>query len=292
MKQQLLEALQRLPEGVTEFLDTAIPELQTFEKPTNEESATIAQGILAYNLNKILVAFVGFTPLPFLLRAGQHNPVYQGILLASLQAFAKPSAVHIDAPLADGQYYGVFLDWQVSVTVQEEDELVSLIGNLDGEEFELTSGTGDFFTAEWPCPTGDHLFEAVATFADEQTERASVAFRVASWSEMPTVPANGETMAVQAESDISIQAFPGASATAISKMAVTSGKYSYEMLFDEEKGVYSAALLSPSDIWDFVNEAQIRSFEIIVTAVNAVSETIASFRLQPPDMTNAPEATP
>ena len=291
MKKQLIEALQILPEGVAEFLDKKIPELQTFEEPTSEESAVLAQGILAYNLNKILIEFSGFTPLPFLLRAGQHNPVYQGILLASLQAFAKPSAVQIEAPVANGQYYGVFLDWQVSVQVQEENELVSLMGKLDGEEFELTSGTGEFFTAEWPCPTGDHLFEAVATFADEQTERANVAFRVASWSEMPTVPANGETLAVQAESEISIQAFPGASAKAISKMELTSGDYSYEMLLDEEKGVYTA-LLTPEDIWDFVNEAEIRNFEIIVTAVTTLGETIASFMLQPPDLPSDTEATP
>lgn len=84
-KELLIEALNSTPDGIDAFLETGIPALLTIGEPTTVDAAIIAQGQLAYNLNLVLKAFEGLTPIELLLRIGQHNSVLQGALLAGLE---------------------------------------------------------------------------------------------------------------------------------------------------------------------------------------------------------------
>jgi len=80
----LQEVLTDLPEGVRNFLETPIPTLTATTAPTDVDSAIIAQGILAHNLNTIFQAFEGLTLAAIPMYIGQLNTVNQGILLAGL----------------------------------------------------------------------------------------------------------------------------------------------------------------------------------------------------------------
>lgn len=280
-KDILKQALNELPAGFAELLETAIiPAASEITAPASVEDALIACGKTAKYINAILAKLGGLPLLQVPLRVGQLNPSTQILAVAGLEFVnAQSSEVHIVAPVTNGKYYGVFLDWQVSASVTEGNEIVSFIGRLDGEEFSLAPGVGGLYTGNWPCPLGDHLFQAVATFADEHTASDSIEFRVASWSEVPTSPSNGEVITMQPESDIQIQVSPGASIDAISSVEVKSGDDIYTMLKDEAQEVFML-YLKPADLWEFITEAQIRYFEIIITGINNVNETVCDFALQ------------
>lgn len=85
VKQSFIDALNTTPDGIDAFLETPIPTVAAFAMPTDVDSSIIAQGKLAYNINEILRAFGGLTPIELLLRIGQHNSVLQGALLAGLE---------------------------------------------------------------------------------------------------------------------------------------------------------------------------------------------------------------
>lgn len=85
LKEQFLQALDEVPGGIANFTETAIPTLATISDPSDVDSAIIAQGKLAYNLNLILKEFEGMTPIELFLRIGQRNTVVKALLLAALQ---------------------------------------------------------------------------------------------------------------------------------------------------------------------------------------------------------------
>jgi len=55
----LAEILTDLPAGIQDHIETAIPTLTATSAPTDTDSAILAQGVLAHNLNQIFQAFEG-----------------------------------------------------------------------------------------------------------------------------------------------------------------------------------------------------------------------------------------
>ena len=77
-KQMLQDAFDFLPEGLSEFLNTPIPEMEAGIWPIDDvDTAIIMQGILAYNLNMILSAFEGLHLIKIFMHIAQHNEVLQ-----------------------------------------------------------------------------------------------------------------------------------------------------------------------------------------------------------------------
>lgn len=85
-KSSLLNALDNAfpATGFAEFLQTALPEIDTSEMDVEESLSW--QGILARYLCAVFAKFNGLFPLEIPLHIGQHNAVSQALLLASLQA--------------------------------------------------------------------------------------------------------------------------------------------------------------------------------------------------------------
>lgn len=274
MKNAFLNLLQYLPLGLANRVDVAIPELSSIDEPTDETSAIVAQGILAYNLNKILLEFVGLTPIALLLRAGQLNPVYQGILLASLETYTRPSCLSIDAPAAGAKYYGGFLAWQVTCSTEEAPE--SVTGLLDGEPFELT-GSEKTFTAERLCLAGDHFFEVMAKFESGATEKTSVAFRINSLAEIPTTPANGATVNMLSESELTMKAFPAGSLDVLG-LSVKIGDETINMEKNADDGCFVFDWVKPDVLPD--GEMLIVTIQGIVLDSSEGLEQVAQFNLQ------------
>ena len=120
VKQQFITALNTTPDGIDEFLETPIPTVDSFTKPTDIDSSIIAQGVLAYNINEILRAFGGLTIVELLLRIGQHNSVLQGALLAGLEYIEKESfEFTIVSPTPTGIYL-VGQDVQFTADLEQE----------------------------------------------------------------------------------------------------------------------------------------------------------------------------
>lgn len=85
VKEAFLQALDEVPEGISEFTDRPIPAFSVVGWPEDVDAAIIAQGQLAANLNILLKTFEGLTPVELLLRLGQRNEVMKAMLLAGLQ---------------------------------------------------------------------------------------------------------------------------------------------------------------------------------------------------------------
>jgi hypothetical protein len=85
IKQDFIDAIRDTPAGIADFLTTAIPSLAATSLPTDKDSSILAQGVLAHNLNTILLLFIGLTPVEMVLRVGQHSNVSEAILLSCLE---------------------------------------------------------------------------------------------------------------------------------------------------------------------------------------------------------------
>lgn len=191
-KTDFVTALQTLPDELKEYLSKTIPALQVIPLPTDEKTATVAQGILAYNINLILKQYEGLPLLPMLLRAGQLNPVFQGILLASLEYIDGSDKAKLDVltPERGAIYYGWFDGWRVQLTGDEKP--VKVTGRVNGETFDFAPSANGLYTGSYPTPIGEHQAYITAELKNDTLE-ALVGFSVRHWSEAPTIPEDGGT---------------------------------------------------------------------------------------------------
>lgn len=178
-KDQLIRSLQEdLPEaGLLPFVSVAIPALEDIDVPATTDDAIIAQGVLAANINTILQAFEGLTPVELLLRIGQRSSTALALLLASLECTT--SVTHdfdIISPDSGNVYY---LDQEIQVTMSllsgaPACTSVSCIIAEAGMQFalvEVTDSPGDW-TANIFLPLGsdegDYTFSITAIFSDTE----------------------------------------------------------------------------------------------------------------------------
>jgi len=90
MKQLFFDLLDyELPDSVALFAGVEIPDIETIAAPSDVESAIVAQGKLAANLNTILQAFVGLAPVELMLRNGGRNPLLKALVAASYELFGE-----------------------------------------------------------------------------------------------------------------------------------------------------------------------------------------------------------
>lgn len=135
VKDQFLQALDEVPEGLTGFTTKVIPSLESFSSPSDVDAAIIAQGKLAYNLNLILKEFEGMTPIELFLRIGQRNTVVKALLLAALQ-YVSQTELHdfnVSLPQSGIVHTPGQIDFAAKVTTGLDD-LTAFYVNVTGPE--------------------------------------------------------------------------------------------------------------------------------------------------------------
>jgi hypothetical protein len=114
-----LNSLNVVPTAVLDFVDTPIPDFIETSEPTTVDEAIVTQGILAHNLNDLLMAYSGLPVVDLILRVGQRNTVLQSLLLACLE-YRSPDIAgefEIVQPENDSWYYdGDEITFQANVT--------------------------------------------------------------------------------------------------------------------------------------------------------------------------------
>lgn len=120
-KQDIKDALFELPAGLGEHINKEIPVLETISMPTDVDSAIVAQGILAYNINLILKEFEGLYLLRVFLHIGQHNTALQALAALSMQIFETPGLFTIISPEATAP--GSLADITFSLTTSDYDNV-------------------------------------------------------------------------------------------------------------------------------------------------------------------------
>jgi hypothetical protein len=184
VKNAFVEALNDTPDGIKSFLEVPLPSLAGIGVPSTVDEAIIAEGTLAANLNTILTAFVGLTPVELLLRIGQHNVVIQSMLLAAIQYIGNVGEMTIEAPKSSGKYFGYFSDFVVSFTGGDP---VSVSCALDAnDKFDMVKQAGKW-VALWAVAVGSHVLTVTAHYAVRDVVQ-TVTFDVLSYRDIVTIP--------------------------------------------------------------------------------------------------------
>jgi hypothetical protein len=192
IKQDFIEAIRNTPDGIKDFLSVAIPTLQATTCPTDKDSSILTQGVLAHNLNCILLLFVGLTPVEMVLRVGQHSNVIEAILLSCLEYIPESNAeqdLTIEEPIENQAY----APGDIRIIVKAKGKISTMtatteIPNNESPEgqpelqiIDLTSTDGEIFYGYVRLSSaGDYTTSVSATFDDkDQTiKSASVNYSI------------------------------------------------------------------------------------------------------------------
>lgn len=169
VKDQFLQALDEVPEGISGFTDRAIPTFPVVGWPEDVDAAIIAQGQLAANINILLKTFEGLTPVELLLRLGQRNEVMKAMLLAGLQYLSEQS-LHDFTILEpeEGQSYSAgSISFKAQIT-SGLDDLYLFQVEVDEETFSLGSNEEDetIWEGEKELSEGEYEATFTASFGD------------------------------------------------------------------------------------------------------------------------------
>lgn len=182
VKEDLITAINYTPDGINSKLNTGIPALDATTLPTDVDSAILTQGILAHNINQILKAFEGLTPVELLLRIGQKSPALQGAFLSGLEFVGNIGEIDFVEPLDNSVYYGVFITWKVELI---RGGLSSLKGYIGEDEFEFQLVEENLYSVDWPVAIGKHSASIEAIFEDGSVLAKKVTFTVADFVTVP-----------------------------------------------------------------------------------------------------------
>jgi len=195
LKQTFLEAVRLTPEGIENFLTTPIPTLAEISQPSDVDSAIIANGVLAYNLNLIFKAFEGLTPVELFLRIGQHNSVLESAMIAGMEYIqgsdSAENGITITAPESGVSYSPGEMKFACAV---QNAFATGCTMELDGQSVKMLSVNNSTYQQYVTVTTtGDHSVSMTATFEDGNTQSASVSFSIAEpGEEPPPEPPGGE----------------------------------------------------------------------------------------------------
>ena len=188
IKSDFIEALRQTPDGIAEFLTTAIPAFEPTTLPTTVDEAIITQGILAHNFNVFFSLFEGLIPIEVMLRIGQHSNVAEVIALSGLEYIGTEQAQEFEiVEPTDAKSYA---PGDIRIVVKGK-------GNIVGVSFIVTGGeggpaqivgmltpdeSGKLFVGYARCEElVEYTFEATAEFNDDEgtTDTASVTITIA-----------------------------------------------------------------------------------------------------------------
>lgn len=170
LKEDYLDALQELPNGIKDFLTTPLPIFFVVGWPEDVDAAIIAQGQLAANINMLLKTFEGLTPVELFLRIGQYNTVLRDMLLTGMEYVSKSlHTFEIEEPQAD--QYSETDDIPIRVVITDGEEFIESVScNISGGvgTYDLMQDTEDpsVFTGEIMLAPDTYIFTFTATFTD------------------------------------------------------------------------------------------------------------------------------
>lgn len=169
IKDQFIQALDEVPEGISEFTSRAIPTFPVVGWPEDVDAAIIAQGQLAANINILLKTFEGLTPVELLLRLGQRNDVMKAMLLAGLQ-YISEQTLHEFTILEPGEgqsYPSGMISFKAQVTSGLDDMYLFQV-EVDEETFSLGSNEEDetIWEGEKELSVGEYEAIFTASFGD------------------------------------------------------------------------------------------------------------------------------
>ena len=187
------EMLADIPATIADFLETPIGEVVDIPVPTTRDTAVIACGQLAANLNNaFLKPFVGLTPIELFMRIGSKNPVFISSLLAGMETIAGGGGLTIVAP-ADGSVNPNYFTF--ACTCSGTPTTVEAIID-DDVTVSLTSKTGNAWYGQptTPIATGKHAAIFMATYEGGDSISASTNFETTANMELvATFPKNDTT---------------------------------------------------------------------------------------------------
>lgn len=191
MKTDLIQEMDDdMPETIRAFLNTPIGEVVNIPIPTTKDTAVIACGQLAANLNSaFLKPFVGLTPIELFMRIGSKNPVFISSLLSGLEVIAGAGGKLTVISPADG---AVVPTWFDAGFVCKGSGIKSAVVSVDGTELTL-SADGDTWNATLATPLsiGAHTATFTATYGDGSTADKTVNFEATANMELvSTFPEN------------------------------------------------------------------------------------------------------
>ena len=196
----LIQAALKLPNGLFEFLDKPIPEIEAIASPSTVEDAQIAMGKLSANINTIMEAFVGLKPVQLQLRLSQYHPSIIGMLCGGLEFIGGGGTIQIVAPKDGSMHPGYFDAWLIEAS--EDFESVSV--TCGDDTFELDKN-GTQWSKNWPIAMGQWTATVIGMKADESTVEATTSFSVVSYSVLETIvtPVDEETQEVEFRYELS-----------------------------------------------------------------------------------------
>jgi hypothetical protein len=136
IKQDFIDAIRDTPDGIKSFLSVAIPSLAPTTLPTDKDSSQLAQGILAHNLNTILLLLVGFTPVEFGLRIGQHSNVSEAILLSCLE-YIEESQTQKDFTIKEPVAGTTYAQGDIRVVISSKSKNIASVAVTASDEFQV-----------------------------------------------------------------------------------------------------------------------------------------------------------
>lgn len=193
MKSDFIQALfDDMPATVGAYLETPIGDVVDIPVPTTKDTAVIACGQLAANLNNaFLKPFVGLTPIELFMRIGQKNPVFISSLLAGLETISGSGGkMQIDIPKNGGTYQ------QLKTIVVSGIGIQTLTANLNESDLTLSDNNDVWnYTFDTFLEPGEYSLICKATFDDGAQGSAISIFTVkaAEHTFAPTFPTSGQS---------------------------------------------------------------------------------------------------
>lgn len=190
VKTDFIQDFRATPEGIATFLETEIPTLAAISTPVDVDAAIIAQGVLAMNLNLILKAFEGLTPIELILRIGQHNSVLESAMLAGLEYLEGDTEnaqtdFEILEPSAGTTYLPGNVRFNVRVNNGHIVQMAVEIGELAPIALDSDDGNA-FYGYAHIEDVGSYTATVTALFDNDATQTGTVSFVLATSTEPPT----------------------------------------------------------------------------------------------------------
>lgn len=181
LKTQFIEAVRLTPDGIQDFLTTALPTAPTISTPSDVDSAIIANGVLAKFILDACAPFGGLTPVELLLRIGQHNNVLETAMLAGLEYLGEAAGgdAAVDFTIVEPEAGGAYLPGSLRLTAQVDNGSILQIAVEVGTEEPVSLASDDgvsFYGFVRLEEVGEYTATFTALFEDESTQSASVTF--------------------------------------------------------------------------------------------------------------------
>jgi hypothetical protein len=181
LKQEFIEAVRLLPDGIQEFLDAPLPEPPTISTPADVDAGIIASGVLSKYLLDVFAPFAGLTPVELLTRIGQHNSVLESAMLAGLEYIEGADPGESNLTIVEPQDGISYTPGEMRFTATVQNGMcVFMTLNLGGNDTKMIDKNGTW-TQYINMSVGDYTATFTATFEDNTTQSANANFTIAEY---------------------------------------------------------------------------------------------------------------